>query len=252
MFTHQKKNKVALVFIFVFIFAGFANAQNKKDTLKDFLSDSEFGLQRKLVKDVAVGQKGLLSGSVEQKDIKDILVVDLIDPFENKTVTGTKTDINKLDDGIDFTQEDEIAESINSFRGRIEEFFEKIENQTDVDIVDLLNHLKINRIVSSPEKFVVIQNKKYQEKDVIKVRVNRFSDDSDFKAMLNSIKVKAENSEESELLEEMKEDATKRYNRLTANSETALNIVKINVEEIVNHQVSFIIDGKVYKLVMKK
>lgn len=254
MFTIQKSNKLLALFIMLLGFASFAQAQENrtKDGLKDFLSSSEFGIQRKVVKEAAIGQKGLLSGSVEKKDIKDVLSVDLIDPFENKTVVGTKTDLNKLDDGIEFAQEDEITESINSFRGKIEEYFEKIEQQQDIDVVNLLNHLKINQIISSPMKYVVIQGKKYEEEDTITVRVNRFGDDSDFQNMLNSVKVETENSEEAELLEEMKADAVIRYNSLTSNLETALNIVKITISEISKQEVSFIIDEKTYKLIMKK
>lgn len=252
MFTHQRNNSFIIFAIFLLAFAPLAQAQEKKDEIKEFLSESEFGLQRKLIKEGALGQKGLLSGAVEKKDIKDVLTVDLIDPFENKTVVGTKTDLDNLDDGIEFDEEDQTMETINSFRGKIEEYFEKIEGQQDIDMVDLLNHLKINRIISSPVKYVVIQGKKYYEGDTIKVRVNRFGDDSEFQAMLDSVKIKAGNSEESELIEEMKAAALKRYNTLTTSKGSSLNVIEISVDSIKKQEVSFIIDEKSYKLVMNK
>lgn len=248
-----KKNKFLALFLLVLMFAFNAKAQEKTNNdIKEFLNSSEFGIQRRVVKEGAIGQKGLIAGSVEKTDIKDVLSVDLIDPFENKTISGTKTDLNKLDDDIDFDDEDILSESINSFRGRIEDYFIKIESQEDIDVINLLNHLKVSQIASSPTKYVIIQGKKYLEDDIIKVRVNRFNNDEEFQAMLNSAKVKTENSEEAELLAEMKDEAIDRYNDLTTNSETALNIVKITVKEITKHEVSFIIDEKTYKLVMKK
>ncbi|HAG52539.1 MAG TPA: hypothetical protein DCL21_02010 [Alphaproteobacteria bacterium] len=254
MFIMKRSNLSVLFAFAVFSLLSLnALAQEKtSDELKAFLSDSEFGLQRKVVKDAAVGQKGLITNTTETTDITDVISVDLIDPFANKAVKGTKKKLSRLDDGIDFTEEDIAAETLTSFRAKIEEYFAAIESQKDIDVVNLLNHLTINRIISSPLKYVSIMGKKYEEKDVIKVRVNRFNNDSEFQNMLNSMNVKTKDSEEAELFEEMKRDAMIRYDALTTNTDTALNIVKVKINEISKNKVSFIIDGKSYKLIMKK
>jgi hypothetical protein len=233
------------------VFSSTCFAQAKKE-LKDFLSESEFSIQREIIKTDVIGQKGLLVGADKGTNIKDVLSVDLIDPFENKAVSGTKVDLSHLDDGINFDHDEELAESISTFRTKLEDYFIRIEKQEDIDVVDLLNHIKINRIISSPIKYVVIKNKKYQENDTILVKFNRFVDNSEFNEILNSIKVKTNTAEESELLEQMKTDALKRYNDLTKNTETALNVIKITISEIDKHQVSFMVEGKLYKLVMQQ
>jgi len=254
MFIIKKSNLLALFVLAVFTLLSLnAKAQEKtSDELKSFLSDSEFGLQRKVVKDAAVGQKGLITNTAETTDISDVISVDLIDPFANKTVKGTKKKLSRLDDGIDFTEEDEAAETIATFRARIEDYFAKIESQKDIDIVDLLNHLTIDRIISSPLKYVSILGKKYEESDVIKVRVSRFNTDAEFENMISSMNVKTKDSEEAELFAEMKRNALIRYDALTTNTDTALNVVKVQISKISKNKVSFIIDGKSYKLVMKK
>lgn len=249
MFT-KKKNSIFLI-ILVLLFAFNARAQ-EKDDLKEFLSSSEFGLQRKVIKEAAIGQKGLTGAAVEETDIKDVLTVDLIDPFANKAIVGTKTKLENLDDGIEISEDEMIAETINSFRGRVEDYFASIENQTDIDFVELLDNLVISQIISSPNKYIVIQGRKFKENDEIKVAINRFNDDSEFEAMLDSIKVETGNAEEAELLADLKLEAKERYASLTSTAADSLNTIKIKVQEITKHQVSFIIDEKVYKIIMKK
>lgn len=255
MFTVKRNNIALFALAILSLFALSAQAQEKpKDEIKEFLGDSEFGLQRKIIKGGALGQKGLLTNEVETTDISDIITVDLIDPFANKTVSGTKTKLDPLDDGIDFTDEDITAENLSTFREKIEKYFSDIENQDDVDAVNLLNHLKIDRIISSPLKYIVIRGKKYEETDVIKVRVNRFADPQKFDDMLAGMSLGNEaSSEEKEILEEIKAEALERYNSLNdaTGASVTLNVINVIVNQISKQQVSFIIDDKEYKLVMK-
>lgn len=246
-----KKNNFALLILCLTLLAVSARAQ-EKDVVKDFLSDSEFGLQRAVIKAGASGQKGLIVNEIEQTTITDIITVDLIDPFANKTIKGTKTELAKLDDDIEFSQEDKVQKQLQDYREKVEEFFAKLESEDSSNAVEILNYLKVNRIVSSPLKYVVIMDKKYKEDDVLKIRVNKFVGVDTFEKMLDDMTLISDAStEDQEVLQELKDDSINRYLDLTENTETALNITKVEISEIQNQQVSFIIDDKVYKLVMK-
>lgn len=227
--------------------------EQKNDSIKEFLKESEFGLQRKQTSGSAIGKKGLMVEEEKKADVSDLVTVDLIDPFQNKTIKGTQTDLEPLDDGIDLDVNDEkFQEDLISFRESIEEYFATIENKQDINPIELLNNLKINRLVSSPLKYVEIQGKKYSEKDIIKVRVNTFAKQEEFEQMLENVKFETSTAEEAEILEDLKSESLVRFNTLTQNTETALNIIKVEVKEIIKSQVSFLIDDKTYKIIMKR
>jgi hypothetical protein len=247
-----------LIFILLATFAGLslANAQEQKaEKVKEFLKESEFGLQRKQTSQSVLGQKGFASEAEEKADIADIVSVDLIDPFQNITIKGTQTELTPLDDGIEIDEELErarFAEEVEIFKEKIENYFATLESKENVNPVALLNSLTINKIVSSPLKYVTIKGKNYEEGDVIKVRVNISSSSEEFEEMLNNVEIEAHNTQEEQILQELRTDALERFNQLTSNTGEAINIIKVEVNKIIKHSVSFLIDGKTYKIIMDR
>lgn len=247
-----------IILILTALLASFsiANAQEQKqEKVKEFLKESEFGLQRKKESQTLLGQKGFASEAEEKADIADIVSVDLIDPFQNITIKGTQTELAPLDDGIEIDEELErarFAEEVEIFKEKIQNYFDTLESKDNINPVAMLNSLTINRIISSPLKYVTIKGKNYSEGDIIKVRVNISSSAEEFEEMLNSVSIQPHNPQEEQILEELKHDALARFASLTTNTDTALNIVKVEVKEIIKHSVSFLIDGKSYKIIMDR
>jgi hypothetical protein len=252
----SKLTNIVLILTALLASASFANAQEQKaEKVKEFLKESEFGLQRKKESQTLLGQKGFASEAEEKADISDIVSVDLIDPFQNITIKGTQTELAPLDDGIELDEELErarFAEEVEIFKEKIQNYFDTLESKDNINPIAMLNSLTINRIISSPVKYVTIKGKNYSEGDIIKVRVNTSSSAEEFEGMLNAVEIQPHNEQEEQILMDLKTDALSRYTALTTNTDTALNIVKVEVKEIVKHTVSFLIDGKSYKIVMDR
>lgn len=245
------RNKFLVWLLILLISANFVQAQEKTDDdLKEFLQGSEFAIQRKVIKDGVVGQKGLAMEQ-EQETVGDLFSSEVVDPFNNQTVT-TSVDYSELDDGIkDEELEEELDfDSIAELRSQIDILLVEAQKQSDFNPVDLLNSLKVDRIMTSPEKFVVIKGRKYSENDEIKIRFSSDESKIEFEATLDGLEVDTDTVEDQKIVEELKEDALTRYDEIVKSGKGTTEVIKIS--SIESKSVDFVINNKKYILKMKK
>lgn len=253
MFT-IKKNKFLLLLVFV-LSASFANAAQKGKKqdikIKDFLESTEFAIQRQILRSDVSGQKGFVTKKNTEKK-EDLFGSDVSDPFNNQTVEAVM-EYKSLDDGIEeeeiLEQEDYSQDVVVLYREKIDEIMANLAKSMKVNPVDLLNSLTINRIMTSPKKFVVIKGRKYALGEQIDVRYSGKKSRTDFEAELDSINISTNTVEEQKLIEEEKTQALDRFDEMMSSGTVTKTAVRI--KNISFRSVEFLINGKEYELKMK-
>lgn len=247
------KNKTLLIFLVAvfsifYVQSCFAQRErkegNNKITVKEFLKGSEFALQREIVKTDSLGQKGLVHNKKHEKAV-DLFVSDVIDPFNNQRVSAN-VDI-PLDDGINEEIIPEVPlDEISIFTSEIDKLLSEVESRVKVNAIDLLNRLTVDRIITSPVKYVVIKGKKFLEKDEIVVKFSTDITREEFISRLDSISVDITDSETGKIIESMKIDALKRYDEIAGIGSSKSNIIKVEIKKIKTRTIEFSIKDKKY------
>jgi hypothetical protein len=245
-----KKNKVVIIALFGLCLTAFSvNAQIvDKQVMQEFSKDSEFVFQRKTVKTLNATQKGFSIETVANKDIKNLIKIDLIDPFENKSVKDVSINLELMGPMADY------HDSVGYKRTKkyIEMYFDNLINNYQIDFLEMLNHIKINRIISSPVKYVVIEGKKYNIQDSFMVQVNRLYDKEEFNEMVDALTIESDSEDDQQGLDELKQLAIARYNEVINSIDNSDDIVDVSIDNISSQTDEFLIEGKKYKITLKK
>ncbi|MCP4355177.1 MAG: hypothetical protein GY793_06015 [Proteobacteria bacterium] len=246
------QNRFIIALLVLVISAASAYAESKKDdSVKEFLEGRELAIERKQVNYNVVGQKGLIFKK-ETDSIAELIDSNLVNPFNNKIVSNA-IDLNYFESHSEYELENEDvdnADVIMFFRDEVDAALGSVEQQTKVDELDLLNRLVIDRIMTSPDKYVVIQNKKYYKQDEIEVEFIKNSSFESFKQSLDDIDVSEATSEEKIAIEDIKQEAMDRYNEDFRSSQAIKRTIKI--ENIESRSIKLSVNEKTYLIKMKK
>jgi len=239
------------VLLFILSISGVQAKEKEGSSVQKFLEGNELAVQRRMVDQRVMGQKGLVFKK-ETDSVADLMNSKLVDPFNNQVVSA-KIDFSYLDDGIrDEDLEDvETADDIMlTYRDKVDGILSDMEQKTGVNEIDLINRLKVDRIMTSPNKYVVIQKKKYYEKDEIDIEFIKQYSKEEFRVSLEEIGIDAADKEEKVTMEEIKKEALEKYDEIFGSGQSIRKLVKI--EKIASKSISLSINEKMYILKMKK
>jgi len=246
------RNRFIISFLVLIIFVGTVHAEDKNNSdLQKFLKESELAIERKQVNYNVIGRKGLILKK-ETDSVAELVNSSLVNPFNNKVVSNVM-DFNYFEDNSEEELEKEKianADIVMFFRDEVDSVLGLVEQQIKVNELDLLNRLVIDRIMTSPDKYVVIKNKKYYKQDEIDVEFTKTSSLENFKHSLDNIDINKASSEEKIAIEDIKQEAINRYNDLFEVSQSIKRTIKI--EDIDSKTVKLSVNKKTYLLKMKK
>lgn len=246
------KCNIWFVIIVIFCFCvETVNAADKKDRqeLQVFLKDSEFALQRQIIKQGVVGRKGIMQNTGEDS-VSELVTSQIIDPFNN-TKIETKLDF-ELDDQIPNVEIDNEEDVIAIFRDQIDGLLSDLEDKVEVNPVEILNSLVIDRIMTSPNKYVIIRDKKYIVGNKIAIKLLNSISRVEFVESLDNIDVVTKTPEEGRIVEDMKIDALKRYDEISEGEMYRNNTIDVVIQQIATGRVEFSINNKTYIVTMQK
>lgn len=246
---YMQNNKIFIFFIAFLLAANFAYAAKQETPayIKEFMKNSEFMLQKKVVKANSFSNKGFIKSN-NVNTIENLIKVDLVDPFENKSIKGQQANLN-LNLISDEYQE---SPSFLDIKTTIENYFKSLEENQNIDYVGLLDKITINRIVSSPLKYVIIEGKKYNINSKITVQVNSNYNQSEFNEMINSLQIQDADEREQDALNNLKAEAFDRYQEVMSKSNRGDGLVEILINDIRSHEIEFKIKDRKYKVVLRK